>query len=169
MDLYLHLILAHYGDSFEKNSFVRMSSERGEWFISEVKQILRSFTNRRLDQALNEVFVRYFAETQMKVILAAMDQERAGAVTIDTCQPPNKKFSAFRDILAHCEDVRFLVPEEHDESDRAKSVRAFIKKMKELEYGDLITHTTEGEYIFHVAADVKNCLEETNYQKRKRN
>ena len=166
MDLYLHIILAHYGDSFERNSFIRMGSEEGEKFLSKVKHTLRYLTNRKVDQALNEVFVRHFAEIQVDFLLDS-NKEKPETLNTSTNPPTNKKFSKFREILAALEDIELEIPDDFDNSNRAHSIRTFVSKMLGLGYTKDLIQEREGKYIFLVSKDVKSFLEKTERPPRR--
>lgn len=60
MDLYMHNVVSHAAEFYEKMDFRNASTERYEGFLAFVKRILKYSSNRNLGkaQALREVFVR---------------------------------------------------------------------------------------------------------------
>lgn len=60
--LYIHTVLTHYPQWFEKQTIDSASTEQGESFFAKVKRILLHYTNRHDRDALKEVFVRIFFE-----------------------------------------------------------------------------------------------------------
>eukprot|EP01089_Gocevia_fonbrunei_P000954 TRINITY_DN10919_c0_g2_i4.p1 TRINITY_DN10919_c0_g2~~TRINITY_DN10919_c0_g2_i4.p1 ORF type:complete len:223 (+),score=35.71 TRINITY_DN10919_c0_g2_i4:517-1185(+) len=61
MDLYLHVIVMHMPDFYEKMDFKNVNTERAEGFLAKMKRILSDFTTRdfKSDQTLREVIIRH--------------------------------------------------------------------------------------------------------------
>lgn len=158
MNLFLHMLVAHLADDFEKFPSKRTTTEDGEQFMSFTKRILRWCTSRHLKQALNEVFLRREA-----IQLKDQVQEKSSKKKEDK---PNKKFKAYHDILKQMEDKKIYLTKVNKGS-ATRSIETFTNKLRKLEYNEEYLQYDQEKQIwtFFVKNDVLEYLKKKGYDK----
>jgi len=161
MDLFTHNIIAHFPDFFHLYSFSRGSTEEGESLQSYIKQILRNCTNKKPQQALNEVLWRSsisFHSRLLSIDLKYDKEEALEAISVDISPKFNKQFNKFAEIINKQENIFISKPKEDDNSDIAQSKRALFERIKGRNYPEGYVVEKEDGFVYNVADDIKKYL-----------
>jgi len=156
MDLFLHIITAHFGDSFDQFPFKRGSTEDGERFISKLKRILRLCTNRRRECAMKEPFYRWNDQFTTDLLSAISQEEIIEILSEKEGSIRNKKFKDRRDDPFLIFDIVVPIPAENDQSHLGKSTNAFIAKIKKL--FPTFCKTDRDDFFLVITESIKSYL-----------
>lgn len=130
MDLYLHIILAHFPSFFDKHSFYISTTEHLEMMFTFYKRG-RYTTNRHKFNFLKNSFLRFESVHMRKAII---NKEDPAKLLESMCRTDKKKkkdkFSEYRTKLEkEIEDVEFQMPPENCSHDKQISTRDFINSI----------------------------------------
>ena len=131
MDLFVHQILIHFADAFDKYSFDFASTE-AERLIMFIKFILRVCTNRQPKLALKEPMHHSALQMQQEIGSAGTNKEKIAAVLAGNKRKTNTDTKCFDKTLSlfekgFGENPVIKKPSDNDQSDEAKSTSAFIR------------------------------------------
>jgi len=147
MDLYLHVILAHFPLFFDEYSFQLASTEPLERLFVILKRG-KYFTNRHKDNFMASTFRRFEAKELRTLYLFKDDPQKIlEEMCIKTMVKIEDQFSNFREKLKLMEDIEFTLPKANNQSTQAVFTHLFVNSLLNNDkYKHLVT-ITDGKEI----------------------